>query len=231
MTTLTEADVEHAALGWLAPGLGRRTRLGHRPRHARRRARRLRPGGAGAQAAGRAGRAQPRPARLARWTTPYRRLTTPTEGATLEARNRAFHRMLVNGVEIEYTDAGGRLRGDNVAVLDFARPARNDWLAVNQFTVTENRNTRRPDVVLFVNGLPLGVIELKNPTDEDATIWIGVAAAPDLQVRAARAVLHERGADGVGRQRGPRRHADGRQGVVQALAHRHRRDAGGPADD
>ena len=50
-------------------------------------------------------------------------------------------------------------------------PANNDWLAVNQFTVTENRNTRRPDVVLFVNGLPLGVIELKNPADEDATIW------------------------------------------------------------
>ena len=50
-------------------------------------------------------------------------------------------------------------------------PATNDWLAVNQFTVTENRNTRRPEVVLFVNGLPLGVIELKNPADEDATIW------------------------------------------------------------
>ena len=50
-------------------------------------------------------------------------------------------------------------------------PANNDWLAVNQFTVTENRNTRRPDVMLFVNGLPLAVIELKNPADEDATIW------------------------------------------------------------
>ena len=50
-------------------------------------------------------------------------------------------------------------------------PANNHWLAVNQFTVTEDRNTRRPDVVLFVNGLPLGIIELKNPADEDATIW------------------------------------------------------------
>ena len=56
-------------------------------------------------------------------------------------------------------------------VIDFDIPANNDWLAVNQFTVTENRNTRRPDVVLFVNGLPLGVVELKNPADEDATIW------------------------------------------------------------
>ena len=56
-------------------------------------------------------------------------------------------------------------------IVDFDQPANNDWLAVNQFTVTEDRNTRRPDVVLFVNGLPLGVIELKNPADEDATIW------------------------------------------------------------
>ena len=78
--------------------------------------------------------------------------------------------MLVNGVEIEYRDAEGRVRGDQVRVIDFETAANNDWLAVNQFSVTENRNTRRPDVVLFVNGLPLGVIELKNPADEDATI-------------------------------------------------------------
>ena len=55
--------------------------------------------------------------------------------------------------------------------VDFENPANNDWLAVNQFTVTEHKNTRRPDILQFVNGLPLGVIELKNPTDEDATIW------------------------------------------------------------
>ena len=79
--------------------------------------------------------------------------------------------MLVNGVEIEYREAGGRVRGELVRVIDFDAPANNDLLAVNQFTVTENRNTRRPDVVLFVNGLPLGVMELKNPTDEEATIW------------------------------------------------------------
>ena len=88
----------------------------------------------------------------------------------MDARNRAFHRMLVNGVEIEYRDAEGIVRGDQVRVIDFENPSNNDWLAVNQFSVTENRNTRRPDVVLFVNGLPLGVIELKNPADEDATI-------------------------------------------------------------
>ena len=98
-----------------------------------------------------------------------RKLTRP-EGSTLEARNRTFHRMLVNGVGVEYRDSEGRIRGDQVQVIDFDNPANNDWLAVNQFTVTENRNTRRPDVVLFVNGLPLGIIELKSPTDEDATI-------------------------------------------------------------
>ena len=100
----------------------------------------------------------------------FRKLTRP-EGSTLQARNRAFHRLLVSGVAVEYREASGRVRGDQVEVIDFAQPASNDWLAVNQFTVTEDQNTRRPDVVLFVNGLPLGVIELKNPADEDATIW------------------------------------------------------------
>ena len=56
-------------------------------------------------------------------------------------------------------------------MLDFDTPENNDWLAVNQFTVAEGQHTRRPDVVLFVNGLPLAVIELKNPADENATIW------------------------------------------------------------
>ena len=72
---------------------------------------------------------------------------------------------------MEHRAADGAIRGAQAKVIDFDDPANNDWLAVNQFTVTENRNTRRPDVVLFVNGLPLGVIELKNPSDEDATIW------------------------------------------------------------
>ena len=99
-----------------------------------------------------------------------RRLTHP-EGATLEARNRSFHRMLVAGVTVEYRTPDGAIRGEQARVVDFDDWLANDWLAVNQFTVTENQNTRRPDVVLFVNGLPLGVIELKNPTDEDATVW------------------------------------------------------------
>ncbi len=99
-----------------------------------------------------------------------RRLTHP-EGATLEARNRTFHRMLVEGVTVEYQAGKGRTRGAQVRVLDFEDAENNDWLAVNQFTVSEQRSTRRPDIVLFVNGLPLAVIELKNPADADATIW------------------------------------------------------------
>ena len=98
-----------------------------------------------------------------------RRLTRPA-GATLEARNRDFHRMLVAGVTVEHVDAEGRVRGAQVRVLDFDEPASNDTLAVNQFTVVENKHERRPDIVLFVNGLPLAVIELKNPADENATI-------------------------------------------------------------
>ena len=99
-----------------------------------------------------------------------RKLVRPM-GATLETRNRAFHQMLVEGVTVEYRAADGAIRGAQVQVVDFDDPAANDWLAVNQFTVVENRQRRRPDVVLFVNGLPLVLIELKNPADEDATIW------------------------------------------------------------
>ena len=100
----------------------------------------------------------------------FRKLTRP-EGADLLVRNRALHRLLVDGVTVEYRDAGGSIRGAQARVIDFADPAGNDWLAVNQFGVVENKHSRRPDVLLFVNGLPLAVLELKNPAAEDATIW------------------------------------------------------------
>lgn len=102
-------------------------------------------------------------------------------------RNRAVHRMLIEGISVEYLQpspqpspsgrGGSKAEGEGlrrwgiVRVIDFDNPGANDWLAVNQFTVSEGQHTRRPDVVLFVNGLPLAVIELKNPADEDATIW------------------------------------------------------------
>src|SRR5574337_2097879 len=100
----------------------------------------------------------------------FRKLTHP-EGAALEARNRAFHRMLVDGVTVEYRRQDGSIAGAQARILDFDNPDNNDWLAVNQFTVSENGHTRRPDVVLFVNGLPLVLLELKNAADENATIW------------------------------------------------------------
>ena len=100
----------------------------------------------------------------------FRKLTRPA-GTTLEARNRAFHRMMVDGVTVEYRTAGGALRWAQVSILDYESAANNDWLAVNQFTVADGEHERRPDIVLFVNGLPLGLIELKNPADEKATVW------------------------------------------------------------
>lgn len=87
----------------------------------------------------------------------------------LTGKNREFHRYLRDGVDVEF-HRGGRLVGDKVWLLDFQHPDKNDWLVVNQFTIREGANKRRPDVLVFVNGLPLAVIELKNPGDENATL-------------------------------------------------------------
>jgi type I restriction enzyme R subunit len=100
----------------------------------------------------------------------FRKLTR-TDAASLLERNRAVHRMLVDGVTVEYRRPDGSIAGAQARVFDFDKPDNNDWLAVNQFTVAEGQSIRRPDIVLFVNGLPLAVIELKNPADEDATVW------------------------------------------------------------
>ena len=100
----------------------------------------------------------------------FRRLTRP-DSPSLVANNHAVHRYLVEGVPVEYQRADGSFRGDLIRVLDHDDPENNEFLAVNQFTVVEEKRERRPDVVLFVNGLPLAVIELKNPADENADIW------------------------------------------------------------
>lgn len=100
----------------------------------------------------------------------FRKLTRP-EGPSLQTRNRAVHRMLVDGVTVEYRRQDGSIAGAQVRAIDFDKLDNNDWLAVNQFSVSENKHSRRPDIVLFVNGLPLAVIELKNAADENATIW------------------------------------------------------------
>ena len=170
MATFTESEVEDAALEWL-DGLG--WKVAHGPDIA--------PHAAGAERTDYSEvilehRLHDALDRLNPDLPPealedaFRKLTRP-EGSTVEARNRAFHRMLVDGVTVEYVSAAGAVRGAQVAGLDFQNPANNDWLAVNQFTVVEGEHQRRPDVVLFVNGLPLGLIELKNPADEKATVW------------------------------------------------------------
>ncbi len=100
----------------------------------------------------------------------FRKVTRPKSTALL-VNNRALHRMLVDGVEVEYRRPDGSVAGDRARLVDFEDPKANDWLVVNQFTVMEGQHNRRPDVVVFVNGLPLAVLELKNPADENATIW------------------------------------------------------------
>ncbi|MFZ0818526.1 MAG: type I restriction endonuclease subunit R [Candidatus Acidiferrales bacterium] len=91
------------------------------------------------------------------------------DSPSLIENNRRFHRFLTDGVTVEY-QGDGRIVHDQVQLFDFDNSANNDWVAVNQFTIVENRSNRRPDIVVFLNGIPLGVIELKNLADENATI-------------------------------------------------------------
>jgi len=91
------------------------------------------------------------------------------DSLSLEENNLAFHRMLTRGIEVQVrTDDG--IRGDLAWLVDFSHPDNNDWLIVNQLTVIEGKHNRRPDLVVYLNGLPIAVIELKNPEDENATL-------------------------------------------------------------
>ena len=92
-----------------------------------------------------------------------------SEHPTLIQNNRRFHRYIVDGVPVEYR-SDDRLVHDQAWLVDFSEPGNNDWVAVNQFTIVEEQHNRRPDMVVFVNGLPLATIELKNPAAERATI-------------------------------------------------------------
>ncbi len=169
-SSFTESVVEEAALEWLE-GLGYAVKYGPE----------IAPGELGAertdyaqivledrlrQALARLNPALP----LEALDDAFRKFTRP-EGATPDARNRAVHRWLVDGVTVEYRRRDGSIAGAQAQAIDFDTPDNNDWFAVNQFTVAENKRTRRPDIVLFVNGLPLAVLELKNAADENATIW------------------------------------------------------------
>ncbi|MDV6033166.1 MAG: type I restriction endonuclease subunit R [Phycisphaera sp. RhM] len=102
-------------------------------------------------------------------------IVTHMDHPSLLQRNRELHRLYTNGVKVEYSthDADGHDVKETIyaQIIDFQHPDNNDLLVVNQYSVKGTKQTRRPDVVIFVNGLPLAVIELKNPADQSADVW------------------------------------------------------------
>ena len=183
MSAFTESVVEEAALDWL-------TSLGYGVLHGPQIA-------AGEPAAERSDSGYRDVVLESRLRTALRRLNPDLPPEALEdahrklmhldapsliERNRAVHRMLVDGINVEFRRKDGSIAGAQARVIDFDDPEQNDWLAVNQFTVAEGQHLRRPDIVLFVNGLPLAVIELKNAADEGADVW---AAFRQLQTYQA----------------------------------------------
>ena len=143
------------------------------------------------------------------------RVGTPS----LVQTNRIFHRMLRDGVAVEYSRPDGSIAGDHVRLVDFGNALLNDWLAVNQFTVIQGQQNRRPDIVVFVNGLPLGLIELKNAADEDATIWSAYAQLQTLQGGDSLIAAVQRGVGGERWLASTHWLAHRQPGVVQGMAH------------
>ena len=99
------------------------------------------------------------------------RTIVKSESQDIISDNHSFHNLLVNGINVQYKKKDGSVKHDKVFMVDFNSLDNNEFLAVNQFTIMEEKHERRPDVVLFVNGIPLVLVELKNPADENATIW------------------------------------------------------------
>ena len=98
---------------------------------------------------------------------------------TLPLNNRWFHGVLVDGIDVEYRTSAGDMRGDRARLVDFSDPTRNDFLAVEQFTVRYGQTDRRMDVVVFVNGMPLAVLEFKDPTGAGVDVWSAVRQLRD----------------------------------------------------
>ena len=181
MTTLNESDVEQVAMEWL-DNLGWETAYGPD----------IAPGTPGAERNNYAQVVLEQRLRDAldrlnpdlddeALDTALRRITNP-DGPTLDARNRSFHLNLINGVTVDKRFPDGTISGVPAKILDFESPSENDWLAVNQFSAQETQTLRRPDIALFVNGLPLGNIELKNPADENTDIWEALQQLQNYQV-------------------------------------------------
>lgn len=167
MTRLTESVVEKAALDWLAE-IGYRT--GYAPeaaavgaerdkasdvillRHLRESIQRLNPGASPEMVSAAVARIQ------------------RADSQDLMSENQRLHSLMVEGVPVETRDVDGRVRTSLLRLIDFEHPRRNEWLVLNQFTVIENGHNRRPDILVFLNGLPIGLLELKNSADEHATM-------------------------------------------------------------
>ncbi len=169
MTRITESEIEDAALAWLAgldyavvygPDIGPEGTAPERGSYDE------------VLLAGRFREALARlnPSLPAETLEEVLRKVRQAETPSLVEENRRLHRYLIAGVPVEVAREDGSMGGDAARLIDFDDIEANDWLAVNQFTVIEGQQNRRPDVVLFVNGLPLAVIELKNPGDENATL-------------------------------------------------------------
>ncbi len=99
----------------------------------------------------------------------YRKIAIP-QSPSLIMNNKAFHRMITDGIDVSYRKKDGGIKNDKAWIFDYVNKANNDWLAVNQYTVIEGHTEKRPDVVVFVNGIPLVVIELKSSSDENVGI-------------------------------------------------------------
>ncbi|MEW4528130.1 type I restriction endonuclease subunit R [Maioricimonas sp. JC845] len=112
-----------------------------------------------------------------------RRVITRPPEPTLEQNNRWFHRLLTDGIDVEYRTPEGETRGGKAWLIDFTNPANNDLLLVRQFTVKGGNVNRRPDLVAFVNGLPVAVIELKDPTNEQADLWKAFRQLQDYKAK------------------------------------------------
>ena len=97
-------------------------------------------------------------------------ISLPWSKPNLISVNEVFHKVLVDGVDVTYQDKSGLTRNDKVKLIDLENIENNNFFAVNQFTIIENNHNRRPDVIIFVNGLPVVIFELKNPGKENATI-------------------------------------------------------------
>ncbi|MCL2135439.1 MAG: type I restriction endonuclease subunit R [Candidatus Bathyarchaeota archaeon] len=93
-----------------------------------------------------------------------------TESQNLIENNHSFHRLITDGVSVQYKKVDGTVKDDVVWLFDHQNVSNNEFLAINQFTIKEERYNRRPDIILFVNGLPLVIVELKNPSDEKADL-------------------------------------------------------------